>query len=595
MQMTTSTRLTRALALIAALGSILAWSAAARAAEAPQARVAISMRVGQTYVIKGIDAARTPAVKVVDNPHALVVHAEQPGRVVLLGAEAGRWDVTVTRDDGRTVTYQVTVAAVAPPLASLKAGTSPPAIEGSGAAEAAAPVAVPLDETAAAAPKPASEAAAGTSSRNVSAPSSPRTPVSSGAASDIAQIPTQRAQDEKATVTRGAQYRTNPSILQSGQRYWSDAIDGGRHYLPADALWLMSGTSSVIDFHRRLVRVSIADSKIADIQVINPFQINVVGHKPGFTTLAVWDDQGNYQERQVRVDASGRQQVMLNCIVAELNRTGLENQGIDFGLAFPKLNISLVSLPGKVATPFSQSTGASTQSVLSPGGQLTNLLLSQNLTYALAAQNSDVVSQSFFQFLEQHNLGRILAEPHLLANSGEQAKFLSGGEIPIVIAQALNTSIVFKQYGTSVEFLPTVIGRNDIELLVKPEVSEPDFTSGVQLFGFNVPAFVVRRAETLVRLKDNQTLIIAGLILHNRAAIVNKVPYLGDLPYLGSIFRNTSWQKQDTDLVFTVTPQIVTPLPRGAQVYEPTSRGPLSRDEIKTRALSPYDVSRPRF
>jgi len=269
-------------------------------------------------------------------------------------------------------------------------------------------------------------------------------------------------------------------------------------------------------------------------------------------------------------------------------------------------------MPGAVAAPFTQTiqpggqsvlgglTGTSTgttssAAVMPPGGQLLPLLLSQNLTYGLATQNGGILTQTFFQFLEQHNLGRILAEPKLLANSGEQAKFLSGGEIPIVVAQALNTSVVFKQFGTSVVFVPTVVGVNDIELLVKPEVSQPDYTHGVQLFGFTVPAFVTRRAETMVRLRDDQTLIIAGLILNQKTEQIEKVPYLGDIPYLGGLFRNTSWTSNQTDLMIAVTPQIVRPLPPGAAVFEPSSRGPLSYSEIRTTRLSTPDPGRPRF
>jgi len=229
------------------------------------------------------------------------------------------------------------------------------------------------------------------------------------------------------------------------------------------------------------------------------------------------------------------------------------------------------------------------------GGQIIPLLLSSNLTYGLAAQNADVMWQAFFQFLEQHTLGKILAEPHLLANSGEKAKFLSGGEIPIVIAQALNSTIVFKTFGTSVEFIPTVIGRDDIELLVKSEVSEPDFAEGVNLFGFTVPAFVTRRAETLARLKDRQTLIIAGLILHEKTSEVQKVPYLGDIPWVRGLFRTTSWSDKETDLVMSVTPEIVRPLPAGGQVYLPSNRGELSPAEIKTNPINPPDAARPRF
>jgi pilus assembly protein CpaC len=229
------------------------------------------------------------------------------------------------------------------------------------------------------------------------------------------------------------------------------------------------------------------------------------------------------------------------------------------------------------------------------GGALTGLLLSQGLTYGLAVGNKNYQLQGYFQYLENHQLAKILAQPHLLANSGEEAKFLSGGEIPIVIAQALNTSIVFKQFGTSVEFVPTVVGRNDIQLLVKPEVSEPDFAHGVQLFGFSVPAFVTRRAETLVQMKDNQTLIIAGLILHEKKTQIQKVPYIGDMPYIGGLFRNTAYSNSETDLVMSVTPQIVQPLPDGASVYNPTAVPDLTREQTETRRLAQPDVTRPRF
>ena len=149
----------------------------------------------------------------------------------------------------------------------------------------------------------------------------------------------------------------------------------GRNYLPPDVISVMSGASEIIDFPRRLKRISIADSTVADIQVTNPYQLNLIGHRPGFTTLAVWDDQGHYLERQVRIDAGGKQQVMLNAIVAELDRTKLENQGIDISAALVKSGISLTSLPGMVATPYgptSQLTGGTgaVPGVPPAGGQL---------------------------------------------------------------------------------------------------------------------------------------------------------------------------------------------------------------------------------
>ncbi|HUY29126.1 MAG TPA: pilus assembly protein N-terminal domain-containing protein [Candidatus Binataceae bacterium] len=623
-------------------------------------QVSVSLNAGETYVIDNVAPGATPAVRVISNPHALVVHNDEPGKVVLLGTEAGEWAVKLKTASGETV-YDVTVGAVANRGDINKAASAPAAISGSGMRTgAAAPVIAKADpgtgpvsstgdaaalppvtagsapdvsapamgapsETAAAASAPAAAASASStiapitdispapaekpadSSVVVSGASAPAAvpagPATLGAAAEPIN-PIMPSQSAAANVTN--KFRTDPSVALSGGDYPTTSVSGGTHPLPADTIDLMTGTSQIIDFPARIRRVSIADTNIADIQVVNPFQINLIGHKPGFTTLAVWNSQGRYDERQVRIDASGMQQVLLNCVVAELDRSNIENQGTNLSLALSNYGVSLFGMPGAVATPFSpQSTITTTlpngtmisggNASLGPAGSLIPMLLSQNMTYGIAAGNSAVQTQSFFQYLETHNLAKILAQPHLLANSGEEAKFLSGGEIPIVIAQALNTSIVFKQFGTSVQFVPTVVGRKNIELLVKPEVSQPDYAHGVSMFGFTIPAFVTRRAETMVRLQDNQTLIIAGLILHNPIAVVNKVPYLGDVPYLGGLFRTTSNTTQETDLVMSVTPQIVRPLPDGAQTYNPYDAGPMTAESIKTKALPTYDASRPRF
>jgi pilus assembly protein CpaC len=294
---------------------------------------------------------------------------------------------------------------------------------------------------------------------------------------------------------------------------------------------------------------------------------------------------------------------MLNVVIAEINRGRLENQGLNYSVALAKMGISLVSLPGLVATPYGPSSnlatsgagGSSSGGILPPGGNLIPLILSPNLTYGLSAQNANVLTQTFFQFLEDHNLGRVLARPRLLANSGELAKFLSGGEIPIIISQALNTSIVFKQFGTSVTFLPIVFGRHDIQLTVKSEVSSPDFSQGVVENGFSVPAFITRRAQTAVRMQENQTLIIAGLMLDQTTSNVNKVPLLGDIPFLGYAFRTSSFNHSKTELVMTVTPEIVQPIPASGEIALPTERPPLSGEEIRTAPLNPPDVTRPRL
>ncbi len=598
--------------------------------------MALSLNAGESYIINNVSPGETPAVNVITNPHALVVHNEEPGKVVLLGAEAGEWTIAIKTTDGSTVKYDVTVKSVGSVFNINHPATAPGPITGTGATTGtAAPVVAKMDPgtgpvASASSPASASSSVSSSSSSSGSyttttdtvaaaSPSAPPpalgvptppAPISHSSfdfapsvpAASYASAPAASSQTASAALSN-ERFRVDPSVTLNGGELHSGAVSGGRHYLPEDGVQLQTGSSRIIDFANKLRRVSIADTTVADIQVINPFQVNLIGHKPGFTTLAVWDQTGTYQERPVRIDPNGKQQVLLNTMVAELDRSAIENQGTNLGIALAHAGVSLVSLPGAVATPFSPTASVTSPSgvvttagqTLEPGGALTGLLLSQGMTYGLALGNSDYQLQGIVQYLENHQLAKILAQPHLLANSGEEAKFLSGGEIPIVIAQALNTSVVFKQFGTSVEFVPTVVGRNDIELLVKPEVSEPDYAHGVQLFGFSVPAFVTRRAETLVQMKDNQTLIIAGLIEHEKKTQIQKVPYMGDIPYLGGLFRTTSYTNTETDLVMSVTPQIVQPLPDGASVYNPTSVPDLTREQVETRRLAQPDVTRPRF
>ena len=131
--------------------------------------------------------------------------------------------------------------------------------------------------------------------------------------------------------------------------------------MPGDGVDLMTGTSEVLDYPTRIRRVSVADSKVADIQVINPYELNLVAHQPGFTTLAVWDTQGRYSEREIKVDESGKQQVLINVIVAELNRSRVENFGINWSMALPRWNISLVNMAGGVATPYNATASSHRQ------------------------------------------------------------------------------------------------------------------------------------------------------------------------------------------------------------------------------------------
>jgi pilus assembly protein CpaC len=535
---------------------------------AAEEHVPVDIQAGQTYTLIDLDPNNTPAVTFADH-HPFTVQCSAPGSCVVLGTEAGHGSVRTLSKDGETIIYDVTVAAVAQPDNPLEPGQMP---QNSAAAE--------------------SPAGPGTKSYN-SAASKTEVPLVSSVSNSEGQTPPRR-------------YSQNP-VVKELEVPQVASVDHPPPHPPT--LALMSGSSRLLTFGVPLERVSIADSSIADVQVIAANQLMLVGHQPGFTTLVTWDRYGDYREQAIRIDQGEPEQVQLNVVMAELNRSKLEQQGIDISMVFANAGVSVVGLPGSVATPYTPtvnltaSGGPGTVVALPPagvlptGGSLIPLLLSPSITYGVATTNGQVTTNSFIQLLEQHALAKILAEPRLIAESGQPAQFLSGGEIPIVISQALNTSIVFKQYGTSVKFVPTVIDANqgEIELKVSPELSEPDYTQGVQLFGFTVPAFVTRRAQTRVRLRQNQTLIIAGLILDTNTSTLKKVPYLGDLPYLGAFFRHTSWDHVKSELVMTVTPQIIQPIPGGAQVALPIERGQMTAEEVRTEPLSAPDVTRPRL
>jgi pilus assembly protein CpaC len=154
-----------------------------------------------------------------------------------------------------------------------------------------------------------------------------------------------------------------------------------------------------------------------------------------------------------------------------------------------------------------------------------------------------------------------LAEPNLTALSGETANFLAGGEYPIPVSTGLgNTSIEFKRYGISLAYTPTVLANGRISLRVKPEVSELSSDGAIISNSFRVSALTVRSAETTIELGSGQSFMIAGLLRNNAQDTITKMPGAGDLPVLGSLFRSTSFQKGETELVIIVTPYLVNPV-----------------------------------
>jgi pilus assembly protein CpaC len=162
---------------------------------------------------------------------------------------------------------------------------------------------------------------------------------------------------------------------------------------------------------------------------------------------------------------------------------------------------------------------------------------------------------------------RALAEPNLIAMNGQEASFLAGGEYPVPIVQGgaagLGTvSIVFKEYGVRLNFKPTIIDEDHIRLELEPEVSTLDFANGVRFDGFIIPGLRTRRAKTGIELRDGQSFALAGLLDNSETQTLSKVPGLGDVPILGNLFRSKSFQRNESELMFIVTAQMVKPVNR---------------------------------
>ncbi len=172
--------------------------------------------------------------------------------------------------------------------------------------------------------------------------------------------------------------------------------------------------------------------------------------------------------------------------------------------------------------------------------------------------------------LEQKGLARSLAEPNLVALSGDTASFLAGGEFPVPVPGALGqVTIDYKRYGVGLAFTPTVLSSGLINMKIEPEVSQLDHSNPVQVAGISIPPLIVRRASTTVELRDGQSFVIGGLLQSEGKNAMSQLPWIGDVPVLGALFRSTQYQKNETDLAIIVTPRLVRPARPGDMVRTP--------------------------
>lgn len=253
------------------------------------------------------------------------------------------------------------------------------------------------------------------------------------------------------------------------------------------------------------------------------------------------------------LQVGGSQQVMLEVKFSEVERSALQNLGVSV------LNGNAVNKGIIVPNPVLPSAVTEFGTF---GGLLTDLS-----KYDLRAK---------LEAMEKKGLVRTLAEPNLVALSGDTANFLAGGEFPIPVVQSSNgtvptTTIEFKDFGVGLSFTPTVISSDEVNLAMKSEVSALDPSASVTTNGIQVPGLKVRRTATTVELRDGQTFAIAGLIQDDFQDSIDKIPGLGDLPILGALFRSVDYQHNQSELVVFITVHLVQPVNRTA-ISLPTDR-----------------------
>ncbi len=411
---------------------------------------------------------------------------------------------------------------------------------------------------------------------------------------------------------RAADARTDGSTVPTGStvpvasRAPAEAVDQGRRA----PLVLEAGLGRVVNLPGAIANVFVADPRIAEVRPASPNTLFVFGAAPGRTTLAAMDSAGRvvaqYQVTVrpaafnaaeaastisrampgsgIRVEAmpnglavSGRVATPADAArVTELARSFLaEKQVVTNRLTVASsTQISLHVRIAEMSRSVSRELGINWQALQGLGKYAAiGLATSNPVTAVIAAPNrlaGAYVDRNFalgavIDALAQDNLVHLLAEPNLTTMSGEPASFLVGGEFPIPVAEQNNTiALVFKQYGVNLSFVPTVMADDRINIHVRPEVSQLTNQGAVQISAGNssisVPALTVRRADTTVEVGSGDSFAIAGLLQETVTHGNSAVPWLGEIPILGALFRSDSFQRNESELVIIVTPYIVRPV-----------------------------------
>jgi pilus assembly protein CpaC len=395
-------------------------------------------------------------------------------------------------------------------------------------------------------------------------------------------------------------------------------------------LFVAVGKSVLVDSARTIVRVALGSAEIAEATAVSTSEIMVNGKAPGETTLIIWEVGGNRQFFNVKVGAStsvanDRMEALRRQLRTELPGQTLK-VSTENGLVFLRgtvkdLNASeravqIASTAGKVVNLlYVDVPPAAPQILLKVRFASVDRTLQKQLginLFSLGAANTigSTSTQQFspptitggglgsgssatatlsnllniFIFRPDLNLGaaikalelkgvvQMLAEPNLLTANGKEASFLAGGLYPYPVVQGTSGSvgqavtIQFQEFGVRLRFIPTITPRGTIHLQVAPEVSSLNYANGITISGFTVPALEVRKVKTDVELSEGQSFVIGGLLDNHVTQNLDKIPFLGDIPVLGKFFQSIDKTRTNTELIVIVTPEIVNPIPVGAQL-----------------------------
>lgn len=388
----------------------------------------------------------------------------------------------------------------------------------------------------------------------------------------------------------------------------------------AEVLTVMQGQASeslnvpmnravVVESDVPFAELSIANPGIADISTLSDRSIYVLGKAPGRTTLTLLSPDGKLisnVEVQVTPDIAEFKERLQQILPGEQIEVRTANDGIVLsgqvsstakldraldlanryapdrvsnlmvvgGTQQVMLKVRFAEMNRKVSKELggrlnASSSGADGSGSVGGGVGLPNNFGGVGLSFGVG----DLAFQVLLEALETKGMVRTLAEPNLTALSGQEAKFLAGGEYPVPVAQENNTiTVEFKPFGVELNFTPVVVDQDIINLTIDAAVSSLDPASGISINdGFDIAAFKRRETSTTVEMRDGESFAIAGLLQDDFENNVTQLPWAADIPVLGALFRSADYKRSQSELVIIVTPHLVTPV-SGEALALPTDR-----------------------